>query len=191
MGLAGNDPRGLTMTDELNEFRAPEFEAIWEQVKPYTMTSPERGFALYNAVCSMIEQDIAGSCVECGVWKGGSSMIIALTLKARGVERDLYMFDTFDGMTEPGQHDLDLNDMPAQELMEGSMGDEVATLVKAQAGLESVKAAMEQTGYNMDLVHFVKGDIRQTALRTVTGDIGLLRLDTDFYDSTLVELELF
>jgi len=181
----------LNMNTELDMSQSPEFEAIWGQAKNYTMTSPERGFALYSAVCAMLDQDIPGSCVECGVWKGGSSMIIALTLKARGVERDLYMFDTYEGMTEPGRHDLDLNNMPAQKLMEGSMGDEVATLVKAQAGLDDVKAAMEQTGYNMDRVHFVKGDIRQTALQTMTGDIGLLRLDTDFYDSTLVELEQF
>ena len=45
---------------------------------------------------------LAGAMVECGVWKGGSMMAIAESLLACGVrDRDLYLFDTFQGMTEP------------------------------------------------------------------------------------------
>ena len=54
------------------------FEAIWEKVKPFTMTSRNRGFALYEAVNHVLDNGIPGAFVECGVWRGGSSMIIAL-----------------------------------------------------------------------------------------------------------------
>ena len=58
----------------------PEFTALWQQVAPFSMTSPERGFALWCAVNTVISNNIPGAFVECGVWKGGSSMLIALTL---------------------------------------------------------------------------------------------------------------
>lgn len=169
--------------------KVSEFNAIWEKVQPYTMTSRERAFALWSAVNTVVDNRIPGAFVECGVWKGGSSMLIALTLQSRGiVDRELFLFDTFDGMTAPGPADLDLEDQPAAALMAGSRGDEVAELVRAAAPLEGVRAAMESTGYDMRLVRFIKGDVRQTLIRTQTLGVALLRLDTDFYDSTMAEL---
>jgi hypothetical protein len=82
----------------------PEFAQLWEKVAPFTMTSPERGFALWTAVDHVIDSGVPGTFVECGVWKGGSSMLIALTLLQRDVRnREIFLFDTFEGMTEPGR----------------------------------------------------------------------------------------
>ena len=93
----------------------PEFAGIWERVKPYTMTSPERGFALWSAVNHMVDCDLPGAFVECGVWRGGSSMLVALTLLARNAaNRLIFMFDTFEGMTEPGPLDVDMNNVPGR-----------------------------------------------------------------------------
>ena len=44
---------------------------------PYSMTSIERMFALYGAVCHVLDRGIPGDFVECGVWRGGSAMMIA------------------------------------------------------------------------------------------------------------------
>src|SRR5215204_2992313 len=80
------------------------FIRIYNFCKPYTMTSPERMYALYNAVRYVIENNIAGDFVECGVWKGGSSMIIAETLSLLNEKkRRLYLYDTFEGMSEPSK----------------------------------------------------------------------------------------
>ena len=46
----------------------PEFEELWARVEPYTMTSRERGHALWRAVNNIVDNDIPGSIVECGVW---------------------------------------------------------------------------------------------------------------------------
>lgn len=165
------------------------FQSAWEKVAPFTMTSPERGFALWTAVNSLVDSGIPGALVECGVWKGGSSMLIALALLERGAAtRDLYLFDTFEGMTAPGEADVDLHGEHAAALMEGSRGPEIAELVKAAAPLEDVRDNIASTGYDMRLVRLIKGDVRDTLKRTQTFSIGLLRLDTDFYDSTLAEL---
>ena len=72
----------------------PDFQErnkiVCDAVKNYTMTSPERVNALVNAVAYVVKNNIEGAMVECGVWKGGSSMAIAMSLLDLGEEtRDL------------------------------------------------------------------------------------------------------
>ncbi|MCJ2033402.1 class I SAM-dependent methyltransferase [Methylobacterium sp. J-068] len=178
------------MLEQIDKRLTKDFQDAWEKVKSFTMTSPERGFALWNAVTTIVDNDIPGAFVECGVWKGGSSMLIMLALLHKGVaNRDIYLFDTFEGMTLPGETDVDLHGDPASKLMEGIRGPEIAELVKASIGFDDVYAAIASTGYDMRLVRLIKGDARETVKRTQTFQISLLRLDTDFYDSTFAELE--
>jgi len=176
------------MDDSFDPDLHPAFAEIWAQARPYTMTSAERGFALYQAVNAVLDNDIPGAIVECGVWRGGSAMIAALALKRRGARRPIVLFDTFAGMTEPGTHDVDLHGVPAADLMAGSRGARVAEMVKADSPVEEVRAALASTGYDMRMIRLVEGDVRNTLRRTSTQRIALLRLDTDFYDSTLAEL---
>ena len=83
------------------------FFRIWESVRQFTMTSLERGFALYKAVEYLCRNRIAGDFVECGVWKGGSSMLMALSLLELGdLSRSLFLYDTFSGMPEPTREDV-------------------------------------------------------------------------------------
>jgi hypothetical protein len=83
------------------------------------MTSPERMYALWCAVCYVAQARIPGDLVECGVWKGGSSMLAALALLAGGdVSRTLWLYDTFTGMTEPTDRDVDLSGRPARAKFE-------------------------------------------------------------------------
>jgi predicted O-methyltransferase YrrM len=179
-----------SLTSELASSFEPEFIEIWEKVKPFTMTSVERAYALWSAVNLVVDSNIIGSFVECGVWRGGSSMLIALTLLARQAGHyEIFMFDTFEGMSEPGPYDKDLHGSHATALMEGEKGSEIAELVKAAASYDDVRKSMESTGYDMRLVRMIKGDVKQTLPQTQTLRIALLRLDTDFYDSTLSELQ--
>lgn len=166
-----------------------EFLELWARVKPFTMTSPERGYALWSSINSITDNEIPGSIVECGVWRGGSAMLVALTLLQRGAaNRDIILFDTFAGMTEPGPDDIDGYGRPAHSLMDGGHGDELAELGQAAVPREDVHTAIASTGYDMRLVRFVAGDVRETLKRTQTLRIALLRLDTEFYDSTMAEL---
>lgn len=166
----------------------PDFQAIWIKVAPFTMTSPQRGFALWQAVNYVIDNDIPGAFVECGVWNGGSSMLIALTLLARGATRNIFLFDTFDGMTVPAGADKDLHDRSAAEFLDGKYGKPLAEQVAARATIDEVRQVVSSIGYDARLIHYVVGDVRTTLPRTQTLTISLLRLDTDFYDSTLAEM---
>src|SRR5262245_24929215 len=80
----------------------PDFDAaaiaLYRRVQPYTMTSKERVFALRESVDYVVRHRIPGAFVECGVWKGGSTMAMALRLLELGAaDRELHLFDTFEG----------------------------------------------------------------------------------------------
>ena len=73
---------------------------IIRKVQPFTQTSIERLAALCEAVKYVVENQIPGDIVECGVWKGGSMMAVAHTLLLlKDYSRHLHLFDTFEGMT--------------------------------------------------------------------------------------------
>jgi hypothetical protein len=156
-------------------------------VSPYTMTSPERIGALVNALRYVSRFHIPGAIVECGVWRGGSMMVTARTLQAADDFRDLYLFDTFDGMTAPTDVDIDPTGRPARDIL--AVEDRATSDVWAYAPFKDVQANMRSTGYPSDLIHYVKGPVEQTIPDGAPETIALLRLDTDFYESTRHELD--
>src|SRR5689334_9884287 len=90
---------------------------ICRYVQPFTMTSTERIYALCKSIEYIVRNDIAGDIVECGVWKGGSMMAVARTLMDLRTERTLYLFDTFEGMSEPTECDRDYMGRRASDRM--------------------------------------------------------------------------
>jgi len=167
------------------------FGAIWAECQPYTMTSFERGLALFRAIRYLHQNFIAGDFIECGVWRGGSTMIAMKTLQHFGIaNRRFWLFDTFNGMTSPAEVDVDCHGQSAEDLMRQGESQRTTDLVWAYAGLEEVRHNIALTGYDMRLVNFVEGDVSQTLLQIEIERIALLRLDTDFYDSTKMELEV-
>jgi len=171
----------------------PDFEPrdreIALRVQPYTMTPPERIYALIRAVEHVCRRGIPGAIVECGVWKGGSMMAAALTLLKEGEIRELYLYDTFEGMTTPTSKDVDASGRSAASWLARSERRPNEQDVWAYAPLKAVRAAMQTTGYDAQHVHFVHGPVERTIPATVPGSIAILRLDTDWYESTKHELE--
>jgi len=162
---------------------------VWETVRPYTMTTPERVAALIHATRYVHENNIAGDLVECGVWRGGSSMAMALTSRHLGaVDRDIYLYDTFEGMSEPSEADVSHRGLSAKQELEAS-GDGSEFSDWCLGTLDEVKGNLATTGYPESNLHFVKGKIEETVPETVPRQIALLRLDTDWYESTKHELE--
>ncbi|MBB4304255.1 hypothetical protein GGD81_003313 [Rhodobium orientis] len=184
--------RGELTTDLRRKFEASEdadFLPIWEMAKPHTMTSFERGHALFRACRYVVERQLPGAFVECGVWQGGSAMIAMLALQRLGAgDREFFLFDTFDGMTPPTTEDMDWQGHDAEDLLEKDSGNREQSLVWAMASIDVVRENIAKTGYNTGLVTFIEGDVSDTLPKTDTGAISILRLDTDFYRSTLDEL---
>jgi O-methyltransferase len=123
------------------------FLALYEQCRPYTMTSVERMYALFNAVKYVVKNNIPGDFVECGVWRGGSSMMIALTLlHLRSTNRRLFLYDTFEGMSEPTEHDKTFRGEDADKLLEKNI-DNKETSVWCLADINDVQQNMGVTKY--------------------------------------------
>ena len=160
---------------------------LFNLVSPYTMTSRERVFSLIQAVRYIARHKIPGDVVECGVWKGGSMMAIAnILLAEQDRTRDLYLFDTFSGMSEPSEKDRDFSGQDAAELLEISSNAD--NWIWCNAPLEGVQSVMNTTGYDQSKIHFVQGKVEDTLPASAPGKIALLRLDTDWYESTRHEL---
>ena len=151
----------------------------------YTMTSPERVVSLIRAVQHVIRWKIPGDIVECGVWRGGSMLAVAETLADSGdIGRTLWMYDTFKGMPPPQEVDRDSTGTPAADVLKNSPK---SAHVWAIASLDDVKATMQKTSYRGS-IRLIGGLVEKSIPQHCPDKIALLRLDTDWYESTYHEL---
>ena len=163
-----------------------------------TMVPPFNQRLAYRAVAELNARRIPGDIVELGVWKGGVSCLMAMAQLQTGAEtgfgRRLWLFDTFEGMPKPTQ----LDDRRAQRLWQritngtlqrapGSVRDKKW----AYSPIDEVRSTMARTGYPSNQISFVKGKVEDTLpTTTLPKSIALLRLDTDWFESTKVELDM-
>lgn len=170
------------------EFFEPEFLDLYAHCAPYTMTSRERMYALWQAVNHVTASGVEGDIVECGVWRGGSAMLAAMTLAERGdVDRRVWLYDTFEGMPAPGPMDAigAEGEDPHAEWASRDAGDHNEW---CHSPLEEVQANMRATGFPLERIEFVAGKVEETIPATSPERIAVLRLDTDWYESTRHEL---
>jgi len=169
-----------------SDFSSQDIEDA-QRVSKYTMVPPERIFTLARAVEYTHRSGIPGAFVECGSWKGGCVMAMARTLMRLGVNnRDLYVYDLF-GAQWPASTEHDRHrGMSAHENYERMTEDQRGAMCYSQ---EEVRVNVLSTGYPSERVHLIQGDVRHTISAQAPEKIALLRLDTDYYESTLHELE--
>ncbi|MBA2505363.1 MAG: class I SAM-dependent methyltransferase [Thermoleophilaceae bacterium] len=178
----------------LPEHLDPADRRILERAIPHTMTGHQRLLATVDSARYCLQRGIPGDFVECGVWRGGSVLAMILVLQEAEVEdRDLYLFDTFEGMTEPTEADTSPMDAPALEnWREAERKGETAwpeLFGSEESGEEAVRATLLATGYPAERIHLVRGPVEETIPGTMPERIALLRLDTDWYESTRHELQ--
>jgi O-methyltransferase len=167
---------------------------IVDAALPFSMTGPARLAAVVEAVRHCVGEGIEGAFAECGVWRGGSVLAMILTLQELGVsDRDLHLYDTFEGMTKPSELDVSPYDGSALESWERAEAENerpYAGLFDPQVFNEAaVRRTLAETGYPAERIHVIAGAVEQTLPEAVPERIALLRLDTDWYESTRHELE--
>ena len=164
------------------------FLKIYGECKEFSFTTIEPLFSLYNSVKYIVENNIPGDFVECGVWKGGSAMLMAKTLISLGsTERKIYLYDTFEGMSEPTEKDVDFQGKSAENLLANNSKLEDKN-VWCYSSLEEVQKNIASCGYPKENIILVKGKVEETIPNTLPKQISLLRLDTDWFESTYHEL---
>ena len=166
----------------------PDFDSlsveIITKVANFTATSQERIFSLHEAVKYIVANQIEGDIVECGVYRGGSMMTVAYTLMSmQTINRDLYLYDTFEGMTTPESVDRDCYGKTASDQLQ-STNKLSQESIWCYSSLKDVEEAMGLTKYPTDKLHFIKGRVEDTLPNQAPKKIALLRLDTDWYQST-------
>lgn len=159
-------------------------------VREFTMTSEKRLSSLITATDYVSAAGIEGAVVECGVWRGGSCMAAMSRLRDLGdTEREVFLFDTYEGMSEPTEHDISHFGDVAVESFDDWKENAEEEQIMCYASLEDVQNNVSRVGYPKDRIHYVKGMVEDTLPQEAPEKIALLRLDTDWYESTRHELE--
>jgi O-methyltransferase len=178
-----------------------EFNAARNIVAGATMLTDARQATLFDQVRYCHAVGVRGAVVECGVWKGGAVGLAALALK--GVDahptRDLHLFDVFDDICAPDPKvdgERAIREFPqAQSLPAGTRPVPMAGAYDAIGGHGTVEACRDlierRIGYPSEHVYYHVGWFEETLPRATPslGPISVLRLDGDWYASTMVCLE--
>jgi len=172
---------GLGFTEEeLNSFK---------QVQEFTATGVDRLVGLVTAVRYIATNKIPGDIVECGVWRGGSMMAAMRVLLEMGDDsRHFHLFDTFEGMAEPTDKDVMYDGQSAKALIDRDKATHGVDHNWCVASIEDVQRNVLSTGYPKNRIHFIKGKVENTVPSHAPERIALLRLDTDWYESTSHEM---
>jgi O-methyltransferase len=172
------------------DFAPEEIETI-RAVRGFTMSKTvDKIYPIINASRHIIQRGIPGAVVECGVWRGGMMMAAAYTfLKLGDSTRDLHLFDTFEGMVQPTEKDTDIRGKRALSHYEQAQRMNDGAVDWCYASLEEVKRNLDATGYPPHKIHFIKGRVEETLPARAPDQIAILRLDTDWYESSKHELE--
>lgn len=156
-----------------------------------SMTSLERLSSTALACKYVVQNNIPGDFVECGVWRGGHAIIAAHFFKKYSSSRNIWLFDTFNGMTKPTNTDFELSS-GNQAINEFNKNNFASGNKWCYASLEDVKENFKKLNLLSDKIKFIQGDILETLDfdQNIPNSISLLRLDTDWYQSTAKELKI-
>lgn len=173
-----------------------EARAAIERVKDHTMVSYERLVVLYQQVVHCECAGVPGCYVECGTWRGGSVGMMALANLDHSQERrHLHLFDSFEGIPEP-MEDLDGQAASDWARKHGAGADgrlvAIRDAYEAVGSLDANKELIEgRLAYPAEFVHYHVGWFQDAVPQAASqvGDIAILRLDGDWYESTQVCLQ--
>lgn len=150
----------------------------WEHTLgfPFTMVSPERLDNVEFAVRTVIDDGIPGDVLESGVWRGGVAILVQALLTSLGEpHRQLWLADSFEGLPPPS-HDQDRG-----------LALDLNWMLPASAA--EVRANFEAFGLLADNVRFLEGYFEDTMPAAPVEQLSVLRLDGDYYSSTIEVLE--
>lgn len=154
-----------------------------------TMVSKERLYTTVMACKHALERDIEGDFVECGVWRGGNAMAAAEVFKLYKSDKSVWLFDTFLGMTAPTESDVRASDGESAQKQYISKQKETHN-EWCFASIDDVRRNFMNRGLTSN-INFIQGDVCKTLnMRILPNKISVLRLDTDWYESTKIELEV-
>lgn len=203
--LPASHPSASISTEEQREIQrtlgAMNFKNVYHFVSMWTMVNKAKLQMVHDAVIILNAKGIPGDIVECGVWKGGATMTMMLAALSNGDmsnPRTFWLFDTFQGLPKPTQEDGDKAQKIWSEVNAGqnlSARDgmlDIASNGKWNYGPKPiVKNNIRSTGYPTTHIRLVEGKVEDTLpITKLPAKFAVVRLDTDWYLSTKMELEM-
>lgn len=183
--LEDNDAR---LRLDVPEMTDEEF-AMLKKINGLSMTEPEVQWSFLQVVRHIERNNIPGDIVECGVWRGGYLALAGMMRDKMGFDREIWGYDTYAGMTAPTEFDTKSKenlsvDKKFDQLQRGDHNE------WCYASLEDVSDNFFKLVKNGGFRPIV-GPVQETLIveDNLPKQIAILRLDTDFYDSTKIELE--
>jgi O-methyltransferase len=164
-----------------------ENKALIESIGKHSLTPLIRRWTLIKSLHYINKKNLIGDVVECGIWRGGN-LFLAKKIQdkyPKELKRKFYGFDTFEGMPKPSYHD-------GKKINEVYQGFKNRNEPWTKASLDDVKNSSEFFFSNVDDFSFIKGMVEDTLKdkKNLPNKISLLRLDTDLYESTKIELNI-
>ena len=148
---------------------------LFRKVSGHTLVSRAKLNALCSLAAAIDREGVAGAIVECGVFKGGAAALLA---HETGGRREIFLFDSFEGLPPPGAAD---GNIARAQFHEGWCASTV----------DDVRAIFGRLGVLNDRVHLVKGWFHETFPVTKVPPIALLHIDADWYESVRLALDAF
>jgi len=191
IGQSNIDNIGEVIANPANDYPDISLESkkIFEECRPYTLLGIERVDSIVTSIDYLCTNNIHGDIVECGVWRGGSiyAAVKALSLR-KSFHRKIYLFDTFEvdamfGTTNEVEADKNFLGKTVADLTAASYNKE-----NYNYNVEEVRTLLKSTGYPEENIIFKIGRVENTLPCDDISQVALLRLDTDWYESTKHEL---
>lgn len=159
------------------------------QISKKLKISKKNSWSIIQSIKYIKNNKIEGDFVESGIFEGNSVILFGLLLEKYNLKKKIYAYDTFDGMVKPSEFDQYLNKNIKYTPLDRYKKDGNKWM---NASLEIVKTNILKYLNEIDHIKFIKGDVRETLTieKNLPEKISLLRLDTDFYESTKKELEV-
>jgi O-methyltransferase len=175
------------MPVEVNEFE----RNIINECGKFSMTGCVRMWALIQSMKHVSYNKINGAFVECGVWRGGNLALMRRFSDYHKISRPIFGYDTFEGMTAATSVDVDLFGARASDLMRNTPKSENTHNIHAYVGLQQVEKNLKSLNCHQG-IRLIKGKVEETLIvpENLPSEISILRLDTDWYESTKMELEV-
>lgn len=157
----------------------------------FSMTGHQRMHLLSQSILNTKNNKLEGDFVECGVWRGGNIILYKLLNDFYGLDKIIFAYDTFEGMTDPEDIDMDSDGNSAYKLLNESIKSKYLKNIHCVAKINSVKRNILKYS-NLKNINFIIGPVEKTLLleKNLPKKISVLRLDTDWYSSTKIELEI-
>lgn len=177
----------------MNEMKNNQ-DVITKIVKPNTMVSRGRIYDLDRLVNETIESNIDGDYVECGVYRGGLSALMLDKILSHQLDKKLWIYDTFQGMSEPTEVDISTKNENAVEAFNSLKNETTGCADWCKATIDIVQSTLNLVSKNYpNYCKLIQGKVEDTlpVVNNIPEKISLMRLDTDWYESTKIELDTF